>query len=95
MLVYLARLETIPKGLTGAFTKERKTNMMVHIIGYHRFLINDVNCKTKIRQMKETDGHLREVSSKDACYIVSRVVFLFPIKVFAVLEGKRSVDDKR
>ena len=51
--------------------------------------------KTKTRQMKKTYGHLREVSSKDACYIVSRVVFLFPIKVFAVLEGKRSVDDKR
>ena len=75
--------------------EREKTNMMVHIIGYHRFLKNDFNCRTKIRQMKETYGHLREVSSKDACYIVSRVVLLFPIKVFAVLEGKTSVDDKR
>lgn len=72
-----------------------KTYKMVHIIGYYRFLKNDIHRKTKTRQMKETYGHLREVSSKDARHIVSRVCFLFPIEVFAILKGKRSADDKR
>ena len=54
MLVYLARLETILNELTYWDIHEKeKTNMMVHIIGYYRFLKDGIHCKNENKTNEE------------------------------------------